>query len=227
MSAPAPWDPGSASRRVVFWRHGRTEWNRVGRFQGQQDIALDPSGVRQAAEAAAVLRFLEPAAIVSSDLGRALNTGRSLGALLGLEVAQDKRLRETFAGTWEGRTFAQIGEQDAPLLAAWSAGVGSVRAGGGETRVDVGTRVAAAVNDAVQGVEPGGTLVVVSHGGAIRAGICALLGLPAESWAVISGVSNCHWSVLQEVPDRRGQPAWHLTQHNVGLDSLPTGPVEG
>ncbi|WP_246657754.1 histidine phosphatase family protein [Arthrobacter yangruifuii] len=227
MSAPAPWDPDTASRRVVFWRHGRTEWNRVGRFQGQQDIALDDGGLRQAAEAAAVLRFLEPAVIVSSDLSRALDTGRALAAETGLEVSRDQRLRETFAGTWEGRSFTQIAEQDAPLLAAWSAGVGSARAGGGETRVDVGRRVADAVTEAVREVPAGGTLVAVSHGGAIRAGICALLGLPTESWAVISGVSNCHWSVLQEIPDRHGRSAWHLTQHNVGLDSLPSGPVEG
>ena len=227
MSAPAPWDPGSASRRVVFWRHGRTEWNRAGRFQGQQDIALDSAGVRQAAEAAAVLRFLEPDAIVSSDLARASATAGALAAETGLDIAEDKRLRETFAGTWEGRTFAQIGEQDAPLLAAWSAGVGSVRAGGGETRVDVGMRVAEAVNDAVGSLRPGGTLVVVSHGGAIRAGICALLRLPADSWAVISGVSNCHWSELREIPDPQGRPAWQLDRHNVGLDALPTGPVEG
>ena len=227
MSAPAPWVPGSAARRVVFWRHGRTEWNRVGRFQGQQDIALDPSGVRQAADAAAVLRFLDPVAIVSSDLGRARATAQALAERTGLAVAEDKRLRETFAGTWEGQTFAQIGEQDAPLLAAWSAGVGTVRAGGGETRIDVGQRVAEAVTEAVSAVPAGGTLVAVSHGGAIRAGICALLGLPGESWAVISGVSNCHWSVLEETPDRHGRPAWHLAQHNVGLDALPTGPVEG
>lgn len=227
MSAPAPWDPDAAARRVVFWRHGRTEWNRVGRFQGQQDIALDPSGVRQAAEAAAVLRFLAPDAIVSSDLSRALQTGSALAEATGLRIGQDKRLRETFAGAWEGQTFTQIAEQDAPLLAAWSAGVGSVRASGGETRIDVGSRVADAVTEAVGGLPAGGTLVAVSHGGAIRAGICALLGLPTESWAVISGVSNCHWSVLQETPDRHGRPAWHLAQHNVGLDSLPTGPVEG
>ena len=227
MNAPAPWDPAGTSRRVVFWRHGRTEWNRVGRFQGQQDISLDASGLRQAAAAAKVLRHLEPDAIVASDLSRALNTGNALGDVTGLPVAQDKRLRETYAGTWEGKTFARIAEQDAALLAAWSAGVGSVRAGGGETRVDVGLRVAEAVNEAIGSVPAGGTLVAVSHGGAIRAGICALLGLPTESWAVISGVSNCHWSVLQETPDRDGLPAWHLTQHNVGLDSLPTGPVEG
>ncbi|MDN3904336.1 histidine phosphatase family protein [Arthrobacter sp. YD2] len=227
MSAPAPWDPGSASRRLVFWRHGRTEWNRVGRFQGQQDIALDAGGERQAAHAAQVLRHLQPDAIISSDLGRALNTALALAAHTAPAVVQDKRLRETYAGQWEGKTFAQIAEQDAAMLAAWSAGVGSVRAGGGETRVDVGMRVAEAVNEAVQDVPAGGTLVAVSHGGAIRAGICALLGLPTESWAVISGVSNCHWSVLQESPDRHGRPAWHLTQHNVGLDSLPTGPVEG
>lgn len=227
MTSPAAWDPARTGKRVVFWRHGRTEWNRTGRFQGQQDIALDPSGMHQAVAAAAVLRHFHPDAIVSSDLSRAVVTGQALGEATGLPVETDPRLRETFAGSWEGLLFADIAARFPAEQAGWSAGDGAVRAGGGENRVDVGRRVAEAVTDATGTLADGGTLVIVSHGGAIRAGICALLGLPTESWTVISGVSNCHWSVLEERDVSAGGARWNLTQHNVGLDALPSGPLEG
>ena len=227
MTASASWDPARTGKRVVFWRHGRTEWNRTGRFQGQQDIALDPSGVHQAVEAAAVLRHLHPDVIVSSDLSRALATGQALAEASGKPITADARLRETFAGTWEGLYFADIAARFPRDQAGWAAGNGDVRAGGGESRVDVGRRVAQAVTEAADALPPGGTLVAVSHGGAIRAGICALLGLPTESWTVISGVSNSHWSVLEERDAAAGGVRWNLAQHNVGLDALPSGPLEG
>ena len=227
MTSSAAWDPARTGKTVVFWRHGRTEWNRAGRFQGQQDIALDPSGVHQAVAAAAVLRHLHPDVIVSSDLSRALATGQALADATGKPISTDPRLRETYAGSWEGLYFADIAQRFPQEQAGWAAGNGEVRAGGGESRVDVGRRVAQAVTEAADAMAPGGTLVVVSHGGAIRAGICALLGLPTESWTVISGVSNSHWSVLEERDTAAGGSRWNLAQHNVGLASLPTGPLEG
>ncbi len=227
MTSSAAWDPARTGKRVVFWRHGRTEWNRAGRFQGQQDIALDPSGAHQAVAAAAVLRHLHPDVVISSDLSRALVTAQALGEATGKTVSTDPRLRETFAGAWEGMLFADISAQFPDEQAGWSAGSGDVRAGGGESRVDVGRRVAEAVTEAADALKPGQTLVAVSHGGAIRAGICALLGLPSDSWTVISGVSNCHWSVLEERDASGGGARWNLAQHNVGLDSLPSGPLEG
>lgn len=144
----------------------------MGRFQGQQDIDLDPSGVHQAVEAAAVLRHLHPDAIVSSDLSRALATGRALAEASGQPVTTDPRLRETFAGNWEGLFFADIAARFPREQAGWAAGNGDVRAGGGESRVDVGRRVAQAVTEAADALPPGGTLVAVSHGGAIRRNLC-------------------------------------------------------
>ncbi|HEU4490154.1 MAG TPA: histidine phosphatase family protein, partial [Jiangellales bacterium] len=58
-------------RRVVLWRHGRTEWNAAGRFQGQSDVALDDSGRAQAERSARLLAALWPTVLVSSDLLRA------------------------------------------------------------------------------------------------------------------------------------------------------------
>ncbi|CEA08326.1 Glucosyl-3-phosphoglycerate phosphatase [Arthrobacter saudimassiliensis] len=221
MASRSPWDPANTGRRVLFWRHGRTEWNRAGRFQGQLDIPLDAVGRAQAEAAARRLRLLRPAVIISSDLARARDTAAALGSAAGLDVDLDDRLRETMAGRWQGMSFADITADDGEALARWSAGASNARAGGGETRAEVGRRVADAVGEALQRVPAEGLLVVASHGGAIRAGICAMLELPEDSWAVIGGVSNAHWSLLDERDPAGGGPRWQLAHHNFGPEDLP------
>ncbi|MBS2963932.1 histidine phosphatase family protein [Actinocrinis puniceicyclus] len=205
-------------RRVVVWRHGQTEWNVEGRFQGQTDVPLDAVGRDQARRAARLLAALRPHAIVASDLSRAAETARELSALTGLGVALDAGLRETFAGTWQGLTDNEIREKFPEQFAAWKRDH-SVRRGGGELETEVADRVVPAILRALDGVPAGGTLVVVSHGGSSRVAIGRLLGLPAEHWSSLGGLSNCCWSVLGEAT--RG---WRLLEHNAG--SLPE-PVIG
>ncbi|MEG9247814.1 histidine phosphatase family protein [Arthrobacter sp. Soc17.1.1.1] len=217
-----------AARRIIFWRHGRTEWNRSGLFQGQEDIDLDETGREQAARAAEVLVTRQPALIVSSDLRRAADTAAALAELSGVAVSFDERLRETDAGQWQGLSFAEIDERFAEDNAAWRGGDPDVRAGGAENRMDVGDRMLAAVTDAVARIEPAETLVVVSHGGSIRAALAALMGLPPQRWGSLAGLSNCHWSEVHEVVGRADALfSWQLTEHNVGLGSLPVEPMEG
>lgn len=207
---------------MVLWRHGRTTWNASGRFQGQTDIDLDETGRAQAARAAAMLARLEPAVVVASDLRRARDTAAPLGSLTGLEVAVDPGLRETFAGYWQGLTFTEIRERHPEEALAWERGELDFRPGGGETRPEVAARAAAAVRTALAGVPPGGTLVVVSHGGATRVAMCELLGLPQASWTVLGALSNCCWSVLGE-----SRVGWRLLEHNAGTLPEPVLSVEG
>ncbi|GAB3554517.1 histidine phosphatase family protein [Arthrobacter tumbae] len=222
-------DSAPEGRRIVFWRHGRTEWNARGLFQGQEDIALDDLGRQQAAQAAHELKHLAPSLIVSSDLERARDTAAALSVATGVSVGTDARFRETYAGKWQGLAFADIGERFPEDQQAWHEGDPHVAAGGGESRSDVGGRMKAGTLDAVDQLAPGQTLVVVSHGGAIRAGVAALMGIPADLWGSLAGVANCHWSVLEELnPSSSAVPLrWQLTEHNVGLASMPSSPLEG
>lgn len=199
---------------MVLWRHGQTRWNLEDRFQGHTDVDLDETGREQAARAARLLAALEPSTIVSSDLRRARDTAEELSRLTGVPVKSDPRLRETFGGTWQGLTVREIRDLDADAYALWRSGA-DVPAGGAETRTDVATRVRLAVLDALGDVRPGETLVAVTHGGSARAAIGTLLDLPMDRWAVIGGLSNCCWSVLEEFGD-----GWRLVEHNAG--SLPT-----
>lgn len=202
-------------RKIVFWRHGRTPWNAEQRFQGQTDIDLDDVGTGQALRAAGMLATLEPSMIIASDLLRARATAQPLARILGLEVHLDAGLRETFAGEWEGLRRPELESGYGDLLASWSSGA-DIRPGiTGETRREVAARMAMAVEKALLGVGAGQVLVVVTHGGAARAGIGQMLDLPPEHWAMLGVLTNCSWSVLVENLSGYG-PSWRLQEYNAG-----------
>ncbi len=211
-----------SGRRIIFWRHGRTEWNLARRFQGQTDIPLDEVGIEQARVAARLLTGLTPTAIVTSDLTRAVQTAEALAEVTGLVPAVDPRLRETDAGIWEGLVWTDLDSAYGEDLRRW-AWDPHLRAGGGETRVEVAARVTEAVMAALDELPDESTLVVVTHGGAARAGIGRMLGLPELTWEALGVLSNCSWTVLTEKPEGQigpGASAWRLQEYNAG--SLPT-----
>ncbi|GAA1295172.1 phosphoglycerate mutase [Planotetraspora silvatica] len=192
------------SRRIVCLRHGQTVWNVERRFQGHTDIALDETGVAQAARAASLLAALQPTMIVSSDLRRAYDTASALGRVSGLEVVVDKDLRERGGGEWEGLTREEI-------KAGWPAEFEAWDAPGGEHVTDVAERVSEAILRWSARTGDDGLLVVASHGAALRLGIVRLMGLPQELWPALGGLGNCAWSVLEQ-----GRKGWRLLEHNAG-----------
>lgn len=209
------------NRRIVLWRHGRTAWNSINRFQGQEDVPLDEVGLDQVRRAAQTLIGLKPTKIVSSDLARARVTAESLASLAGLTVSTDPDLRETFAGVWQGLTRSEIIERFPQEFAAWG-GDSDVRPGGGETRLEVADRVTRAIERALNDVPENGTLVIASHGGALRAGLGRLLGLAPAQWAALGVLANAQWTVLTELDELTPRPVdlnWRLQEYNAG--SLP------
>lgn len=94
--------------RLIVVRHGETDWNRIRRLQGHTDIALNATGIEQAARLGAVLAGEAIAVIHSSDLARALATAEPVAALLGLPVTRNPLLRERNYGILEGKTFPEI-----------------------------------------------------------------------------------------------------------------------
>lgn len=202
-------------QRIIFWRHGRTEWNAQQRFQGQTDIPLDEVGLVQASRAAAMLASLQPTRIVASDLQRARQTAQALSAITGTEVITDPRLRETFAGEWEGLTRDVLESQYAGELADWATDSTARPGVNGETRIEVADRMVASVQDHLADLGSEGTLVVATHGGAARSAVCRMLGLPHETWGALGVLTNCSWSVLVSSPPEQGHP-WRLAEYNAG-----------
>lgn len=209
-------------RRVVLWRHGRTSWNADGRFQGQLDIDLDELGREQAVRAARLLAALGPELIVSSDLRRAADTAAELGRIMAKPVEVDARLRETYAGDWQGLTGAEIAARYPGEYSAWQSGDPELRVGGGESRADVAARMADAITDAAARLPEGGLAVLVTHGGAARLGVARLVGLPLERFTNLGGLSNGSWSLLAE-----SSHGWVLVEHNAGTLPEPVSIEEG
>lgn len=202
---------------MVLWRHGRTSWNEQRRFQGHSDVPLDEVGRNQAKLAARMLAQLEPSAIISSDLQRALYTAGVLGDELGLAVHVDPELRETYAGVWEGLTRDELEAQHGEDLAAWAAG-SDLAPGGGERRSAVAARMTHSIEQALLTVPDDGVLIVVTHGGSARAAIGAMLGLPKQYWAILGVLTNCAWCVLAETAGTWAavgpEPGWRLVEYN-------------
>ncbi len=156
-----------------FWlvRHGQTNWNREGRFQGSVDIALNENGLEQAQKIAEQLKDVKFQAIYSSPLQRARQTAEMIAERSGMKVQFDTRLIEISLGEWEGKVYDEIcrdypDEMDErrinPLYA---------RAPGGETAVQVAERMRQAV-DEIAAQHPEGPILVVSHGLALSALVC-------------------------------------------------------
>jgi probable phosphoglycerate mutase len=196
-------------------------WNAENRHQGQIDIPLNDVGREQARHAAQTLLAMKPTHVIASDLERALETGQILADLAGVSLSTDERLRETFAGEWQGMTRDEIVAKYPADYAAWG-GDSEIRPGGGETRWEVSQRLVAAIEDALLNIPAGGTLVVASHGGALRSALGRLLGLDPRQWTILGVLANAQWSVLSELDENMPKLPdlkWRLQEYNAG--SLP------
>jgi probable phosphoglycerate mutase len=164
---------------LLLVRHGQSEWNALGRWQGQQDPPLSELGLQQAAHAAHVLGALD--VIISSDLERAHHTALVIAERLGVgPVLVDPRLRERHAGEWQGLTRVEIEERWPGYLAERR------RPPGWETDESVLERASTALHDIETFVDGSGSALVVTHGGLIYA-IEQSLGAEFERLANLHG----------------------------------------
>jgi probable phosphoglycerate mutase len=157
-------------------RHGQTDWNLEGRYQGQSDIPLNAAGLEQARQLAERLSVTHFEALYSSDLQRAFQTAAILGERLGLAVQADQRLREIHQGEWQGRLLAEIQQQYAGQLNGVADPM-HARAPQGESVAEVAFRMAAAADDICH-THPQGRLLVVGHGLALATLVCQAGGIP-------------------------------------------------
>jgi probable phosphoglycerate mutase len=151
---------------LLLIRHGETAWNAEHRIQGQLDIPLSTTGIRQAAQLAQRLAAEPIDAIVTSDLARARMTAEPLAAVSGLELRVEPLLKERHFGVFEGRTVDEIAAGMPDHFAAWRARDPAWAMPGGESgrqfiaRVLEGLRLLATAY-------AGRTVAVVAHGGVL------------------------------------------------------------
>jgi len=158
---------------ITVVRHGQSESNRSGLWQGQGDSPLSEEGRLQAGALKYRLEGRRYDVVAASDLSRAADTGE----LLGYEPVIDPTWRELDIGTWEGRSREDVEIDDGELLAAVRDGQ-DVKMGGGESLYEFDRRVIGAFERLMERLGPDDRALVVAHGGVIASLTRHVLGRP-------------------------------------------------
>ena len=181
---------------LALVRHGQTDWNLAGRYQGQTDEPLNAAGMEQARTLADHLDGRRFDAIYASSLQRARATAEIIAGRLGLAVHIDPRLKEVNLGEWEGMTVPEIKARYAEVWDARQADPEHIPPPGGETVAEVGRRMSLAADDIARDW-PDGRVLVVAHGMALATLLAKARNLPfAEALRLIpdnAQVSEIEW----------------------------------
>lgn len=164
---------------LLLARHGESDWNREVRWQGHADRPLTERGREQALALAERLDRVPLDSVYSSDLRRARDTARAVASRQGLGVCVVPELREVDVGAWSGLTRAEAAERFPDGHQRWQTGTAGWD--DGESYERMSDRVLAALRG-IAGSHPGGRILVVSHGGPIRAAHAAALGLHVHDY---------------------------------------------
>ena len=217
-----------SDRRLLLVRHGVTDWNREGRFQGHLDPPLGEDGRAEARLLARRMSNdddLRPSRIVSSTLSRALETAEVIGSALGVAVEPDARLIEIGQGDWEGRTHADLALSDPENYEAWLRAAPIRRPPGGEPIEAASARVRDVLEELT--TSPGRWPVcLVSHGGTLRILARVLLDA-AESTSWSLDVDNVSLGISSATKRGWRLDRWNDTFHLLGRIATHVDEAEG
>lgn len=187
------------ARRLIVLRHGESEANRAGVWQGQFDSPLTEVGVLQAQAAAKVIALSGPAVVVASDLMRAAATGDIVGAAAEVTTTYDDRLREIAVGKWTGMSGEVVKQEFAEERERHLRGEDFKRGVTGESLSEVQDRVRPMLEEVLADLPSGRVAVLATHGITARVIVGTLLGLEiSRMWHLFGGFGNCHWAEVAE-----------------------------
>lgn len=183
-------------KKLFLIRHGQTDWNLTHRYQGQGDIPLNKTGISQAVRVASKLAEENIDGIFSSDLQRATVTAEKIAQYhQDIELKTMPALRELDFGQWEGLKYQEI-EKECPVhLKKWSETPGEITPPGGESLLELQSRVISQVEEICQ-ENQGNNLVLVTHGGVIRTLLTYILHMPLDYYWKIE-VVHCAISIIK------------------------------
>ncbi len=182
--------------RLLLVRHGETNWNRDGKFQGQIDVPLNENGHRQAAQAGEFLKAVKIDAAVTSSMLRPKETAEGiLKHHPNVTLEATEQLWEISHGEWEGKFEAEIEAGYPGLLAQWQSQPETVQMPGGENLDDVWKRakkgwgsIVATYSETANESDPAPTVMVVAHDAINKAILCQVFGLgPKNFWQFKQG----------------------------------------
>ncbi len=133
--------------KIVVIRHGETDWNIEGRYQGQADPPLNSKGILQAKKLAQDLQNSGLEILYTSPLLRAKQTAQILSDKLGIPIIDEPRLMEIHQGDWQTRLRSEIQSLYPDLFTAWETNPWEITPPGGENLSQVQTRVNGSIDD--------------------------------------------------------------------------------
>ncbi len=168
--------------KLILVRHGETEWNKVGRFQGQGDIALNSRGLAQARETAGAAVGWNHTAVYSSPLCRTMQVAQEIARLGAMPVVTEDAFKELNLGDLEGITGAEMRERWPEVSATWRNDPQALVMPNGESLVQLQERAWQGILELERSHDEKDTVVVVSHNFAIRTIIAKLMGMPLSNF---------------------------------------------
>lgn len=194
--------------RLIFVRHGETDWNVSLQYQGQAGVPLNDRGREQARLSAVRLRRYGVAALYGSDVVRAWETSEIVGHELGLTPQPLPDLREIDVGQWEGLTPEELYRRFPEHMQEYERDPARTVRLGGESYAQLQERALRALNFIHETHSLGDTIVAVSHGGTIRAILCHIINLDLSYFGRM-WLDNGSFTELQY-----GRHGWRLYRLN-------------
>ena len=182
--------------RWILVRHGETDWNNEFRAQGHMDIPLNAKGLAQAALAGGRLAPITFDAAYCSDLSRVVATAEQIMQGRDIPLNKLEGLREKSFGNLEGMTFEEIRRRDSAMYEKIFQENIHFAPDGGESDLEVHNRVKAVADELLaRHANSKGNILVVAHGGSLRALIVSLMRMQTEyMWRL--RIANCGISVV-------------------------------
>ena len=172
--------------KLVLVRHGETEWNKLGKFQGHQDIALNTRGISQARETAQEVVKWQHSAVFASPLQRTTQVAQEISALGGKPIEPVPGLMELSLGELEGVTGEEMRAGWPEVFEAWRMNPASVSMPQGESLLQLQNRAYKSLEDLESANSDDEALILVSHNFAIRTVIGKILGMPLSNFHCMS-----------------------------------------
>lgn len=192
-------------------RHGETDWNKEGRYQGQSDVPLNQIGCMQAQLVAQHLVTERINAIYSSDLLRSMETAHFIAAVHSLDVIPCQELREINYGSWEGKTTDELKRLFPEEYKMREANPIEFAPYNGESRRQLYNRVIKKVIEIASNHNPnhnGDSIAIVTHGGPCAAVVGYALGINISEFQQnpftrVFHFDNCSISIIDFQADGR------------------------
>jgi len=204
--------------QIILIRHGETEWNLSGRWQGHADSPLSPRGVSQATALGERMKKEDFKFFYSSDLERAQHTARLVGGPSGWTPTLMESLRERDLGVLEGLTTDEMLVTKPEEYQSFREDGTDYQVPGGESFRQFYNRCSQALED-IAHKHPGKKIGVVTHGGVLGAIFRYVLQIPLEAERNFV-LLNCSINRLEKTNGGWNLVSWGDIAHLDGLAAL-------